>query len=133
MVKRRTVKAPKGRQPRPVATLGGLVGIWLAGLDLGIYGQIGLVMLAGLASKNAILIVEFARDEQVRRRIVFLENYEIGVASLMVSGVDLWLNTPTRPLEADGFQQGGSPCTCPPANPLLVTLCWFARGVGGGE
>ena len=64
MVKRRTVKAPKGRQPRPVATLGGLVGGWLAGLDLGIYGQIGLVMLVGLASKNAILIVEFARDRR---------------------------------------------------------------------
>lgn len=48
----------------PVATLGGLVGIWLAGLDLSIYGQIGLVMLVGLASKNAILIVEFARDRR---------------------------------------------------------------------
>ena len=40
------------------------MGIWLAGLDLSIYGQIGLVMLVGLASKNAILIVEFARDRR---------------------------------------------------------------------
>ncbi len=47
-------------------------------------------------------IVEFARNESVRRRIVFLENYEIGVASLLVSGVDLWLNTPRRPMEASG-------------------------------
>jgi len=48
----------------PVATLGGLIGLWIAGLDLSIYAQIGLVMLVGIASKNAILIVEFAKDRR---------------------------------------------------------------------
>ncbi len=48
----------------PVATLGALIGLWLTGISLSIYAQIGLVLLVGLASKNAILIVEFARDQQ---------------------------------------------------------------------
>ncbi len=39
-------------------------GVWLAGLDNNIFTQIGLVVLVGLAAKNAILIVEFARQRQ---------------------------------------------------------------------
>jgi starch phosphorylase len=47
-------------------------------------------------------IIHLARDESVRRRIVFLENYDIGVARYLVQGVDVWLNTPRRPMEASG-------------------------------
>jgi len=50
----------------PVALLGAVGGMWLRGLENNVYCQIGLVMLIGLASKNAILIVEFA--EQLRER-----------------------------------------------------------------
>jgi len=48
----------------PMCLLAAIAGVWLAGLDNNIFTQIGLVVLVGLAAKNAILIVEFARQRQ---------------------------------------------------------------------
>ena len=48
----------------PVATMGALTGLWITGFSISIYAQIGLVLLVGLASKNAILIVEFSKDRR---------------------------------------------------------------------
>jgi glycogen phosphorylase len=47
-------------------------------------------------------VIHFAHDARIRQRLVFLENYDINVARYMVQGVDVWLNTPRRPLEASG-------------------------------
>jgi starch phosphorylase len=47
-------------------------------------------------------IVHFSSRPEIRSRIVFLENYDMSIARHLVSGSDLWLNTPRRPLEASG-------------------------------
>lgn len=47
-------------------------------------------------------VVELSRQEPFRGRLVFLEDYSIGVARTFVQGVDVWLNNPQRPLEASG-------------------------------
>ena len=48
----------------PMCLLAAIAGVWIAGLDNSIFTQIGLVVLVGLAAKNAILIVEFAKQQQ---------------------------------------------------------------------
>jgi starch phosphorylase len=47
-------------------------------------------------------IVRLARDPQTQGRVVFLENYDIGLARSLIPGCDVWLNNPRRPLEASG-------------------------------
>ncbi len=53
--------------------------------------------------KNMIKeVVDFARDEGLENRVVFVENYNMNVARSLVQGVDIWLNTPLMPYEASG-------------------------------
>jgi starch phosphorylase len=47
-------------------------------------------------------IMKLTQQKVFRRRMVFLEDYDMGVARALVQGCDVWLNTPLRPLEASG-------------------------------
>lgn len=47
-------------------------------------------------------VVSFCQDEEMRRHLVFLEDYDLVAARYLVQGVDVWLNTPRRPMEASG-------------------------------
>jgi starch phosphorylase len=56
-----------------------------------------------LAGKEIIKkIIHFASDPRVASRVVFLEDYDMTTSRYLVSGSDVWLNTPRRPLEASG-------------------------------
>ena len=61
-----------------VAMLGALTGLFVTGLPLSIYAQLGLILLVGLAAKNAILIVEFARDEHEKNGTNLVKSAMVG-------------------------------------------------------
>ena len=71
-------------------------------------------------------IVELGRDPRAQGRVVFLENYDMGVARAMVRGCDVWLNTPRRPLEASGTS--GMKAAINGVLNLSVLDGWWAEG-----
>jgi starch phosphorylase len=74
-------------------------------------------------------LVHLAQQEEFRSRIVFIENYNIEVARYMVQGVDIWLNTPRRPLEASGTS--GMKVTVNGGVNLSVLDGWWCEGYRG--
>lgn len=84
-------------------------------------------------------IVHIARRPEFRRRVVFLEDYDIHVARYLVQGVDVWLNNPRRPLEASGTS--GMKVACNGGLNLSVLDGWWVEGylgdngwaIGAGE
>ena len=72
----------------PMCVLSSLAGVWMAKMDINIFTQIGFVVLIGLASKNAILIVEFAkyrREEGVPRREATLHACELRLRPILMT------------------------------------------------
>ncbi|RKF16831.1 efflux RND transporter permease subunit [Roseovarius spongiae] len=55
----------------PIGVLGALIGAWLGGFENGVFFQVGLLTVIGLTGKNAILIVEFARDKREAGETIF--------------------------------------------------------------
>jgi multidrug efflux pump len=66
----------------PMCILGALVGIFIARMDINIFVQVGFVVLVGLAAKNAILIVEFARERRKEGKSTFEAAVEASVVRL---------------------------------------------------
>lgn len=80
----------------PLATGGGLLGLYLTGGTLNIYSQLGLIMLVGLAAKNGILIVEFAnqlRDEGTAFTEALVEACNVRFRPILMRGLTTILGT----------------------------------------
>jgi starch phosphorylase len=84
-------------------------------------------------------IQHVARRPEFRRKIVFVEDYDINVARYLVQGIDVWLNNPRRPLEASGTS--GMKVCCNGGLNLSVLDGWWVEGytqdngwaIGAGE
>ena len=70
-------------------------------------------------------LIHASRDAGLRGRVVFIEDYDMRIARALVSGVDVWLNTPRRPLEASGTS--GMKAAANGALNLSVLDGWFAE------
>ena len=74
-------------------------------------------------------IVHVSRRPEFRRRMVFIEDFDINVARFLVQGVDVWLNNPRRPLEASGTS-GMKVCINGGLN-LSILDGWWCEGYSG--
>lgn len=72
------------------------------------------------------MIVEMSRQPEFIGRIIFLQNYDMSLAQKLVRGVDIWMNTPTRPLEASGTS--GMKAIMNGALHFSVLDGWWAEG-----
>lgn len=72
------------------------------------------------------MIVEMSRKPEFIGRIIFLQNYDMTLAQKLVKGVDIWMNTPTRPLEASGTS--GMKAIMNGALHFSVLDGWWAEG-----
>lgn len=74
-------------------------------------------------------IIHLSRFSELKGRLVFIENYDIHVARQMVSGCDIWLNNPRRPLEASGTS--GQKCGSHGCLNLSIMDGWWREGYDG--
>ena len=76
-------------------------------------------------------IAHFALDPEMRNHILFLEDYDINVARYLIQGVDCWLNTPRRPMEASGTS--GMKAAANGALNISIPDGWWCEAEGLGE
>lgn len=74
-------------------------------------------------------IISHCNEERFRDKIVFLEDYDINIASVLVQGCDVWLNNPRRPLEASGTS--GMKASLNGILNLSILDGWWAEGYNG--
>jgi glycogen phosphorylase len=74
-------------------------------------------------------IIHMSKFSELRGRVVFLENYDVHIARQMVSGCDVWLNNPRRPLEASGTS--GMKIGCNGGLNLSILDGWWREGYDG--
>lgn len=74
-------------------------------------------------------IIHLSKFSELKGHLVFIENYDIHVARQMVSGCDVWLNNPRRPLEASGTS--GMKCGCHGCLNLSILDGWWREGYDG--
>ncbi len=74
-------------------------------------------------------ILHLARHTDLRRHLVFLENYDVHIARQMISGCDIWLNNPRRPLEASGTS--GQKIGCNGGLNFSILDGWWREGYDG--
>ncbi len=71
-------------------------------------------------------IIEISKEKEFVGRIIFLEDYDMHMGAMLTSGVDVWVNTPTRPLEASGTS--GEKATLNGVLNFSVLDGWWAEG-----
>ena len=74
-------------------------------------------------------IIHLSKHSELAGHLVFLENYDIHVARQMVSGCDIWLNNPRRPLEASGTS--GMKASCNGCMGMSIMDGWWREGFDG--
>ncbi len=74
-------------------------------------------------------IIHLSKHSELAGNLVFLENYDIHVARQMVSGCDIWLNNPRRPLEASGTS--GMKASCHGCMNMSILDGWWREGYNG--
>jgi len=74
-------------------------------------------------------VIHLSRYSELKSHLVFIENYDVHVARTMVSGCDVWLNNPRRPLEASGTS--GQKAGCHGCLNLSILDGWWREGYDG--
>ncbi len=74
-------------------------------------------------------IIHLSRHSEIKTHLVFLENYDVHVARQMISGCDVWLNNPRRPLEASGTS--GQKAGCHGCLNMSIMDGWWREGYNG--